>query len=59
MFVPDILVIIVTWVKISIKSVCNEEEVAQLRNLSWCFGRYADVYKVLVVNFSFSCKFQL
>ena len=45
MFVPDILVIIVTWVKISIKSVCNEEEVVQLRNLSWWFGRHADVTK--------------
>ena len=31
-FVPDILVIIALWVKISLKSACGQEEVVQLSN---------------------------
>ena len=38
MFVPDI----VTWVKISLKCACGQEEVVQLGNVSRGFGRHAD-----------------
>ena len=37
MFVPDILVII-KWVKISLKCACGQEEVAQLGDVSRGFG---------------------
>ena len=42
MFVPDILVVIVTWVKISLKYACGQEEVVQLGDVSRRFGRHAD-----------------
>ena len=42
MFVPDILVAIVTWVKISLKCACGQEEVVQLGDVSRGFGCHAD-----------------
>ena len=42
MFVPDILVVIVTWVKILLKCACGQEEVMQLGNVSRGFGRHDD-----------------
>ena len=42
MFVPDILVVIVTLVKISLKCACCQEEVVQLGDVSREFGRHAD-----------------
>ena len=42
MFLLDILVVIVTWVKISLKRACGQEEMVQLGDLSWGFGRHAD-----------------
>ena len=42
MFVPDILVVIVTWVEISLKCACGQEEVVQLDDVNRVFGRHAD-----------------
>ena len=38
MFVPDI----VTWVKLSLKYICGQEEIVQLGNVSRGFSRHAD-----------------
>ena len=42
MFLPDILVEIITWVKISLKCACGQEEVVQLGDVIRGFGRHAD-----------------
>ena len=42
MFVPNILVVIVTRVKISLKFACGQEEVVQLGNVRRGFGCHAD-----------------
>ena len=42
MFVPDIFVVIVTWVKITLKCAYGPEEVVQLADVSRGFGRHAD-----------------
>ena len=42
MFVPDILVVIVLWMKIYLKCACGQEEVVQLGDVSREFGRHAD-----------------
>ena len=42
MFVPDILVVLVTCVKISLKNASGEEEVVQFGNSSIGFGRHVD-----------------
>ena len=52
MFVPDILVI-VTWVKISLRCACGQEEVVQLGDVSRGFGRHADWQKVIVLNLGY------
>ena len=41
MFLPDILVEIITWVKI-LKCACGQEEVVQLGDVIRGFGRHAD-----------------
>ena len=50
MFASDILDIIVTWGKISLKCACGQEELVQLGDVTRGFGRPADGQKV-------SCKF--
>ena len=52
MFVPDILVI-VTWMTISLKCAWGQEEVVQLGDVTRGFGRYADWEKVIVVNLGY------
>ena len=42
MFVPDILVVIVTWVQIYLKCACGQEEVVQLDDVSREFDPHAD-----------------
>ena len=42
MFVPDILVVIVTLVKISLKCALGQEEVVQLGDVGREFSRHAD-----------------
>ena len=50
---PDILVTIVTWVKISLKCACGQEEVVQLGDVSKGFGRQADGEKVIIINLGY------
>ena len=49
MFVPDV----VTWVKISFKCACDQEEVVQLGCVSREFGRHAGWSKAIVVNLGY------
>ena len=42
MLVHDILVVIITWVKIYLKYACGQEEVVQLGDVSREFGRHTD-----------------
>ena len=53
MFLPDILVEIITWVKISLKCACGQEEVVQLGDVIRGFGRHADGQKVIAVNLGY------
>ena len=50
MFVPDISVVTVTWVKILLKCACGQEEAVQLGDLSRGFGCPANGKKVIDVN---------
>ena len=49
MFVPDV----VTWVKISFKCACDQEEVVQLGYVSREFGCHAGWSKAIVVNLGY------
>ena len=52
MFVLDILIVIVTWVQISLKYArrsSGQEEVVQLGDVDRGFGRHTDGQKVIVV----------
>ena len=40
MFVPDIFVVFVTWVKITFKCAYGQEEVVQLADMSRGYGRH-------------------
>ena len=42
MFMTDIIVVIVTWMKLSVKCTCGQEEVVQLGDVSGGFGFHAD-----------------
>ena len=53
MFVSDILVVIVTWGKISLKCAYSQEELVQLGDVSKGFCRHADGQKIIVVNLVF------
>ena len=53
MFVPDILVVIVTWLKISLKYACSQEEIVQLGDVIRGFSSHIDGYKVIVVNLGY------
>ena len=50
MFVSDTLVVIVRWVKISLKYAGGQEDVMQLGDVIRGVGRHADRQKVIVVN---------
>ena len=55
MFGSDILVAIVTWEKIPLKSTCVKEELVQLGDASRGFSRHANGQKVIVVDLVFYC----